>query len=228
MPAPRSHAPSERLKLAFQRNGNTKNIRSRLPLKRRARPDPQKRVSPRPGWRDRRIERRSSAHFQFENRLTSADNPVFSLRKQRLAPQDIRLRIMNAYIRRIRRALPMLLVNKGNRRPGRTGHRSPLPNPAGLRTASAGFVSALYDAQLLFSAAVSCAVRPRWPHCLTQPGARTGRHWPMPLKPMNARDISPAIISAMGVPAMTLGSRQVSRRSRMAAISSSARVKPTL
>lgn len=53
-------------------------------------------------------------------------------------------------------------------------------------------------------------------------------HWPMPLKPMKASDISPAIISATGVPVMTLGRRQVSRRSRMPAISSRAKVKPTL
>ena len=51
---------------------------------------------------------------------------------------------------------------------------------------------------------------------------------PESLKAMKARDMRPAITSAMGVPAMVFGRRQVSRRSRTPAMSRSARRKPEL
>ncbi len=50
----------------------------------------------------------------------------------------------------------------------------------------------------------------------------------MPLKPMNAMDISPAVISAMGSPFRDSGMPSfVSMRSRMPAISEMARRKPS-
>ena len=53
-------------------------------------------------------------------------------------------------------------------------------------------------------------------------------YWAMPLNAMKARDMSPAMTSAMGVPAIILGMRQVSRRSRTPAMSSNASRKPRL
>ena len=46
------------------------------------------------------------------------------------------------------------------------------------------------------------------------------------MKAMKERDMIPAMMSAMGVPAMALGTRQVSRRSRTPAMSRRASRKP--
>lgn len=108
-------------------------------------------------------------------------------------------------------------VGKENKRPGALEKRRILfPGKEGKRCAT-GVHQNIHDR--------------RATRRLTPPGGGAkdaSSQWPIPLKPMNASDISPAMTKAMGVPAMALGRRQVSSRSRIPAMSSRASVKPTL
>src|SRR6185436_5545094 len=63
-------------------------------------------------------------------------------------------------------------------------------------------------------------------HAAREHDGRYAHGAPSPLKPMNASAIRPAVTSAIGAPLNASGTSEVSRRSRNAANSNSARPKP--